>query len=66
MNFPFSFQLGAPSLLLGYVLLGAVILVTLLVSVHQRYPLCVRLLPRRRVISLRSLSSTFSLMTLQL
>ncbi|XP_013379519.1 carboxypeptidase A1 [Lingula anatina] len=59
-----SLELGveflAPSLTLGYVLLVAVIIVTFIVAVYNRLPPSLRLVPRRRVVSLKTLSSTFT------
>ncbi|XP_060078938.1 carboxypeptidase A5-like isoform X2 [Ylistrum balloti] len=51
----------APSLAFGYVLLAVVVLLTAVMAVHGRFPFCQRFQPRRRVVSLKSLSSTFSM-----
>ncbi|CAH1792837.1 unnamed protein product [Owenia fusiformis] len=53
-------ELETPPLTLGYILLSAVIFLTVIVAFHHRLPTCLRLYPRRRIVSLRSLSSTFS------
>ncbi|ESO96431.1 hypothetical protein LOTGIDRAFT_159841 [Lottia gigantea] len=54
------FQNEAPSMMFGYILLGVVILLTLFVAVNKRWCRCNKLFPRRRVVSLRSLSSTIT------
>ncbi|XP_069116886.1 carboxypeptidase T-like [Argopecten irradians] len=51
----------APSLAFGYILLGIVILLTAIMALHGRFPFCQRFQPRRRIVSLKSLSSTFSM-----
>lgn len=51
----------APSLAFGYILLGIIILITAVMAIHGRFPFCQRFQPRRRIVSLKALSSTFSM-----
>ncbi|KAK3092946.1 hypothetical protein FSP39_009226 [Pinctada imbricata] len=53
----------APSLTFGYVLLGCIVIITVITALHGRYPICNRLYQRRRIVSLKSLSSTFTMYT---
>ncbi|XP_064622834.1 carboxypeptidase O-like [Lineus longissimus] len=49
----------APSLTFGLLLLGVVVLITFIFAIHKKLPPWLRMFPRRRVVSLRTLSSAF-------
>ncbi|ELT94089.1 hypothetical protein CAPTEDRAFT_227948 [Capitella teleta] len=57
-------KMDAPTMTLNFLLLGLLLLLFLAVFFHSRFPTCLRLYPKRRVVSIRSLSSTFSAVTL--
>ncbi|XP_062569878.1 carboxypeptidase A5-like [Saccostrea cucullata] len=49
-----------PSLVLGYMMLGITVAVSLMVCLHRKFRNCPKFSPHQRVVSLKTLSSSFS------